>query len=291
MNTYKKGIAPIIIVILVLAGVIGGSAYYAKVRNDRITPPGKEEAMMDNEGDAMMKKNEVPVVMSAQNDSNQNGKATLTDLNGKTKVVVEIGSGLAGVAQPAHIHIGSCPAPGAVKYPLQNVVNGRSETMLDVALLKLGDELPLAINVHKSASEVSTYVSCGDLPMQSFETVGINEVNKSDNTTAQKGTTHIVRMTASGFSPASITIKKGDTVQFINNDTRDWWPASAMHPTHTVYPGSDIKKCSTVEQAGIFDACKGIAAGASWSFTFNSVGSWGYHDHLQASMRGTIVVE
>jgi len=62
-----------------------------------------------------------------------------------------------------------------------------------------------------------------------------------------------------------------------------------MHPTHTVYPGSDVKKCGSDES--IFDACKGLEQGESFSFTFNEIGSWGYHDHLRASTTGKIVVE
>lgn len=101
----------------------------------------------------------------------------------------------------------------------------------------------------------------------------------------------IITYTDSGFSPASITIKKGETVTFKNKSSRSFWPASAMHPTHTVYPGSDIKKCGTSDEPNIFDACHGIEQGAEWSFRFNNVGTWNYHDHLNASKYGSIVVQ
>ena len=35
--------------------------------------------------------------------------------------------------------------------------------MLDVTLEQLRSELPLAINIHRSAAEASVYVSCGEL--------------------------------------------------------------------------------------------------------------------------------
>ncbi len=107
-----------------------------------------------------------------------------------------------------------------------------------------------------------------------------NDNSNSDNT---------VKITASGFEPKTLTLKAGTTVTFVNEDSNKHWPASAMHPTHTVYPGSDIKKCGTDES--IFDACKGLTQGESFSFTFNEKGSWKYHDHIGVSSTGTIVVE
>lgn len=102
--------------------------------------------------------------------------------------------------------------------------------------------------------------------------------------------THVVEMTSSGFVPASIEIKQGDTVEFVNNDARPRWPASAMHPTHTVYPGSDIKKCGTADEPTLFDACRGVPTGKSWSFTFGENGTWRYHDHLLPNFFGVVVV-
>lgn len=87
------------------------------------------------------------------------------------------------------------------------------------------------------------------------------------------------------YSPKTITIKVGDTVKYINQSTVDMWPASAMHPTHKVYPTTGGCIGST------FDACRGIAPYGSWSFKFDIVGSWKYHDHLNPTAWGTIVVE
>lgn len=103
--------------------------------------------------------------MSEQNNSGEFGTATLTEENDKVKVVLKMTGAPAGVTQPAHIHIGSCPEVGAVKYPLTSPVNGLSETTLDVTLDQLKAAMPLAINVHKSVPEGSVYVSCGDLTL------------------------------------------------------------------------------------------------------------------------------
>lgn len=119
--------------------------------------------------------------------------------------------------------------------------------------------------------------------------------NQNNQPPAQTGgvipETKTVVYSDSGFSPSSLTIKVGDTVTFVNQSLKSVWPASAMHPTHKVYPGSGIEKCGTSEESKIFDACRGIAPGASWSFKFGSAGSWGYHDHLDASKFGKIIVQ
>ena len=81
----------------------------------------------------------------------------------QTEVVIDIQPGPAGVAQPVHIHEGSCPGVGAVKYPLTNVVDGKSTTMVNAALSDL-QKGNCSINVHKSQEQISVYVSCGPIP-------------------------------------------------------------------------------------------------------------------------------
>lgn len=101
----------------------------------------------------------------------------------------------------------------------------------------------------------------------------------------------IIRYTDSGYTPASLTVEKGAEVTFRNESSRETWPASAMHPTHRVYPGSDINKCGTPAAAGIFDACRGLKPGESWSFRFDLSGTWNYHDHLNPRHFASITVE
>lgn len=98
-------------------------------------------------------------------------------------------------------------------------------------------------------------------------------------------------ITANGFEPTEITIKAGQTVRWVNKDSQEHWPASAVHPTHTAYPGSGLSKCGTDEEKSIFDACGPLATGEKFSFTFTEKGSWAYHDHLQPGNRGKVVVE
>jgi plastocyanin len=101
----------------------------------------------------------------------------------------------------------------------------------------------------------------------------------------------IIKITTDGFEPKEVEISKGTKVTWVNEQSNPSWPASAVHPTHEVYPGSSIKKCGTPEQDKIFDACRGLNQGESWSFIFNEVGEWYYHDHLNPSLKGKIVVK
>jgi len=100
-----------------------------------------------------------------------------------------------------------------------------------------------------------------------------------------------VTYTSSGYEPKEVTISQGTEVIFKNENTLSMWPATAIHPTHTIYPGSSILKCGEPEQVRIFDSCQGIAQQGNWSFIFKEQGTWGYHDHLQTRFTGKIIVE
>lgn len=100
----------------------------------------------------------------------------------------------------------------------------------------------------------------------------------------------LIRMTATGFEPSEISISVGDTVTFENDDAKAHWPASNIHPTHHLYPGSGIEKCGTSEERTTFDACRGIDPRASYSFTFTFAGTWTFHDHLYPERTGEIRV-
>lgn len=91
------------------------------------------------------------------------------------------------------------------------------------------------------------------------------------------GTTVTVELTAAGFSPKEVTIKAGDTVEFINKDTADWWPASGSHPTHLLCPG--------------FDALKGLKPGEKYLHTFSTAGECPIHNHLKPTLFGKIIVQ
>lgn len=89
----------------------------------------------------------------------------------------------------------------------------------------------------------------------------------------------------SGFSPAVLNVKKGETVTFQNNTSDGVWVASNPHPNHDGYPTTGGCVSST------FDSCANISSGQSWSFKFDIAGSWGFHNHLNPSEGGRIIVK
>jgi len=100
----------------------------------------------------------------------------------------------------------------------------------------------------------------------------------------------IIQVTDDGFVPKEITIKQGDIVVFKNVSEESHWPASNIHPTHRLYPISDIEKCETNSEKDVFDACKPIEQGGTYSFTFKHVGVWRFHDHINPQFTGKITV-
>ncbi len=87
----------------------------------------------------------------------------------------------------------------------------------------------------------------------------------------------IVTYNESGFSPSVLRVRVGTIVVFKNEESDPIWVASNPHPIHTDYSE--------------FDARRGYTKGESYSFTFTTLGTWKYHDHLNSSEGGTIVVE
>ncbi len=100
-----------------------------------------------------------------------------------------------------------------------------------------------------------------------------------------------VTMDESGFTPKAIRIEPHTTVVFKNVGEAVHWPASDSHPTHSHYSNTTMDThCATNYKYQTFDACRGIAPGESWSFTFEKAGNHTYHDHLRSHLGGNIFV-
>lgn len=106
----------------------------------------------------------------------------------------------------------------------------------------------------------------------------------------EDGNTYTIVMNDEGYDPTDIEIAVGDTIEFKNEGSLARWPASNIHPTHSVYPGTHIDNCSEEMTEEMFDACDELTTGESFSFTFTEPGNWRYHDHITPELNGQISV-
>ena len=86
----------------------------------------------------------------------------------------------------------------------------------------------------------------------------------------RKPATHTVTIDAVSFKPATLTIKAGDSVVWVNKDV----------VTHT----------ATAEGAGGFES-GALASGASWKHTFKGKADFAYLCRFHPTMKGRLVVE
>ena len=98
-----------------------------------------------------------------------------------------------------------------------------------------------------------------------------------------------ITYTNEGFSPSTVTIKKGQSVTFVNKGTQEMWIGSDEHPTHTGYDGTNKDSHCASDYTGEkpLDQC---GVGASYTFTFTKAGTWGYHNHKEDDDHGTVIV-
>jgi plastocyanin len=85
---------------------------------------------------------------------------------------------------------------------------------------------------------------------------------------AGKPATHTVVIDGTNYAPATLTVKRGDTVVWINKDP---------------FP-------HTVTAKGVFDS-HDIAASRSWKYTARKAGEFAYICTLHPTMKATLKVE
>lgn len=82
-------------------------------------------------------------------------------------------------------------------------------------------------------------------------------------------------------SPAQVTVAVGQSVTFVNNDTRAHDISSDPHPSHTA--------CPSINNANNLQAGQ-----TKLTFGFSGTGSCGFHDHNDPnnnSLKGRIVIQ
>ncbi len=119
-----------------------------------------------------------------------------------------------------------------------------------------------------------------------FNTKSANQNNTFGNTPSpttfatptgniQSQTTN-VQVSASGFEPQEIKIKKGARVVWTNASGKKVTVNSGVHPTHLLWPFLNL---------GAFEDKQSV------SVIFEKPGTYTYHNHFNPSQKGTVVVE
>ncbi len=97
----------------------------------------------------------------------------------------------------------------------------------------------------------------------------MNMDNSNNNTSSTPASADKVSISDFSFSPVAITVKKGTTVTWTNNDSI----------SHTVTSDTEHGPNSST-----------VSSGQTYSFTFNDEGTFNYHCSIHPQMQGTVTV-
>jgi len=95
-------------------------------------------------------------------------------------------------------------------------------------------------------------------------------------TVTKKITTHTVNITSKGFEPKSIAIKTGEVVVWTNTTNQKVTVNSDNHPTHKLF---------TILNLGNFNPKSSVQA------YFDKAGTYTYHNELNPTQKGTVIVK
>lgn len=141
-----------------------------------------------------------------------------------------------------------------------------------VILAAIGGAIALTKNSDNN-STTNGYQAKSSPQKKTNSASGISKATTAGNTqTASAAITY----SDSGFSPSTLTVKSGDKVVIKNTASDELQFNSDPHPSHTEDTELNIGS---------------VSAGQEQSFTITMTGSFGYHNHLNPSEKGMIVVQ
>ena len=79
-----------------------------------------------------------------------------------------------------------------------------------------------------------------------------------------------------GFTPSTITVKRGSTVRWVNMDSTE--DPALYNPTHRV------------KIIGVYTG-QTLSPGEGWSWVFTNTGVYAYEDLIHPDLQGTVIVE
>lgn len=136
-----------------------------------------------------------------------------------------------------------------------------------VAIVVIGGGLLLAHNNKKTDNSTTSSNTTSTTPPASSNSAANESTNPAANPVA--ASTDKVSITNFAFSAAKISVKMGTKVTWTNNDS----------VAHTVTADS-----------GVGPKSDNISPGGTYSYTFDSVGTFAYHCSIHPDMMGTVTV-
>ena len=229
---------------------------------------------------------------------------------------------------PAHIHAGTCDELGDVAHPLSEAAHPEGDPQGSEPTLRvfsstttipvtLEDLLmaPHALNVHKSADDIGTYVACGDLGGVVVEgdlviamaerddsgLSGIAVIREASNETevrfylsqatpdddgngAASTPAGSPAADASPAAEADVTVEIKDfayrdgALEVKVGTTVEWVQFDTVPHTVTSIPGGDIFQSGKMSKGDVF------------SYTFTEPGTYEYFCEYHDNMKGTVIV-
>jgi plastocyanin len=79
-----------------------------------------------------------------------------------------------------------------------------------------------------------------------------------------------------GFTPSTITVKRGSTVRWVNMDSTE--DPALYNPTHRI------------KIIGVYTG-QTLSPGEGWSWVFTNTGVYAYEDLIHPDLQGTVIVE
>jgi plastocyanin len=234
-----------------------------------------------------------------------------------------------GESHPAHIHVGTCEAPGEIVFPLSNVsvefetdgtpmagsaAGATSAIPVDASVTTVPASLAdivaggHTIVAHESDENIQNYIACGDVGGAMLGTsdlpVGLGPLNDSgfsgvallhDN---GDGTTTVsVFLTKSGEgaeghdmgTPASAGAAEGEVAATIANLAFDPGTIEIAAGTTVTWTNNDTVAHTVSQSGGGFESGK-LDPGMTFSFTFDTPGTFEYFCQFHPNMKATVVV-
>jgi plastocyanin len=154
--------------------------------------------------------------------------------------------------------------------------SGRSKLVTGLVLLGVGAALLVWALSGKNSSSTESNIKSKDIASVKGADSSTSASSDQSVSNTNQTTAATIVFTNDGFSPQELEVKVGATVAVKNESSQNVQFSSDDHPTHRLNQGMNLRV---------------LAPGESGMFIADKIGSWGFHDHINDSFTGTLIVK